>query len=60
MTFYYFYRDDTELLDLPHSDKVQWVTQIYEDEFLEPMRQMMMNCYGAEKAMHIMEVELWN
>ena len=60
LTFYYFQRDDEELLDLPHSDKIEKVTRIYKEEFLEPMRQMMINCYGAEKAMHIMEVDLWN
>lgn len=59
MTFYYFNRDDTEIFDLPHSDKIDKVARVYESEFLKPMRQMMMDCYGEEKANHIMEVDLW-
>ena len=59
LTFYYFERDDTELVNLPHLDKIDMVNHIYEEEFLKPMRQIMTNCYGEEKANRILEVDVW-
>lgn len=60
MAFYYIHRSDREIFDLPHSDKVEKANRVYENEFLKPMRQILTNCYGDEKARQILEVDLWN
>ena len=59
LTFYYLERKEEEIYDIPHSDKVDKIKCIYESEFLQPIRQMLLNCYGEEKTSQIMEVDLW-
>ena len=60
MAFFYLERTDKEIFDIPHADKVEKVTRVFENECLKPMRQMMTQCYGEEKAKQIVEVDLWN
>lgn len=60
MAYFYLDRTDKELFDLPHSDKVVEVNRIYENEFLTPMRQVLTNCLGEEKANYTLEVDVWN
>jgi len=60
MAFFYLERSDKEIFDIPHADKVEKVTRVFENECLKPMRQMMTQCYGEEKAKQIVEVDLWN
>lgn len=59
MAFFYIGRTDKEISDIPHTDKVEKVMRVYENEFLQPMYRIMEECYGAEKAHRIMEVDLW-
>ena len=60
MAYFYLDRTDKEIYDLPHADKVVEVNRIYESEFLAPMRQVLTDCFGAEKANYILEVDVWN
>ena len=60
MAYFYLDRTDKEILDLPHADKVAEVNRIYEAEFLAPMRSVLVNCFGDEKAKQILEVDVWN
>lgn len=59
MAFFYIDRTDKDISDLPHSDKVEKVQRIYEDEFIKPMSQVLVDAFGGERARKIMEVELW-
>lgn len=60
MAYFYINRTDSEIFDLPHSDKVAEVNRIYENEFLKPMQQLLIACFGEEKANYILEVDVWN
>lgn len=60
MAYFYIERSDKEIFDLPHSDKVAEVNRIYETEFLEPMRKVLTECFGEEKANYILEVDVWS
>ena len=60
MAYFYLNRTDKEIYDLPHADKVVEVNRIYENEFLAPMRQVLTDCFGTEKANYILEVDVWN
>lgn len=60
MAYFYINREDKEIFDLPHSDKVMEVNRIYENEFLAPMRQVLTDCFGEEKANYTLEVDVWN
>lgn len=60
LAYFYIEHTDKELLDLPHGEKVEKVTKIYEREFYKPMFQIVENALGKERAENIMEVELWN
>ena len=60
MAYYYLYRTDEEIFDLPHADKVAEVNWIYESEFLTPMRDVLRECLGEERARQILEVEVWD
>lgn len=60
MAYFYLDRTDKEIFDLPHSDKVAEVNRIYENEFLAPMRQVLTQCLGEEKANYTLEVDVWN
>lgn len=60
MAYFYLNRTDKEIFDLPHLDKVSEVNRIYEIEFLAPMRQVLTNCFGDEKANYTLEVDVWN
>lgn len=59
MAFFYIDRTDKDIEDLPHSDKVERVQRIYEDEFKKPMFQVLVDAFGEERARNVMEVELW-
>ena len=59
MAYFYLDRTDKEIFDLPHSDKVAEVSRIYEVEFLAPMRAVLIKCFGEEKGMQILEVDIW-
>lgn len=60
MSYFYLEHTDKELLELPHGEKIEKVTQMYEREFYNPMFQVLENALGKERAETIMEVELWN
>lgn len=60
MAYFYIDRTDREIFDLPHLDKVAEVNRIYETEFLAPMRQILAECFGDEKANYTLEVDVWN
>lgn len=60
MAYFYLDRTDKEIFDLPHADKVLEVNRIYENEFLAPMRQVLTDCFGEEKANYTLEVDVWN
>ena len=60
MAYFYIGRTDKEIFDLPHSDKVAEINRIYENEFLAPMRQVLTECFGEEKANYTLEVDIWN
>lgn len=59
MAFFYIERTDKEIFDIPHADKVEKVMRVFENECMQPMRQIFEMCYGAEHARQIMEVDLW-
>ena len=59
MAYFYLERTDKEIFDLPHSDKVAEVERIYETEFLAPMREVLIKCFGEERAKQILEVDVW-
>jgi hypothetical protein len=59
MAYYYLYRNDEDIFDLPHADKVAEVNHIYESEFLTPMSELLNDCFGEERAKEILEVEVW-
>ena len=59
MTYFYLDRTDKEIFDLPHADKVAEVSRIYENEFLSPIREILIKSLGEERARQILEVELW-
>lgn len=59
MAYFYIDRTDKDIFDLPHSDKVERVHRIYEDEFVKPMKQVLESAFGEDRARNIMEVELW-
>lgn len=60
MAFYYIGRSDKEIFDLPHQDKVEKVTRIYENEFLRPIRQEMLKCMEESRVNQILEVDVWD
>ena len=60
MAYFYLNRTDEEILDLPHSDKVAEVNRMYETEFLVPMRKVLTECFGEERATNTLEVDVWN
>lgn len=59
MAYFYIDHTDKEIFDLPHVDKVEKVTAIYEKEFSEPMKQVTEVALGEERASKLMEEELW-
>ena len=59
MAYFYIERTDRDILDMPHVEKVTYVQNIYEDEFIKPMTQILQRAFGDERAKNIMEVELW-
>lgn len=60
MAYFYLNHTDRELLELPHADKVQFVKKLYAKEFYNPMKQVVEEALGTERAMRVMEVEVWN
>ncbi len=59
MAFFYIERTDRELFDLPHADKVAKVLRIYDNEFIKPMRDCMLEKLSEARVNQIMEDELW-
>ena len=59
LAYFYLNHTDRELLELPHSDKVCFVKKIYAEEFYNPMKQVVETALGAERAISVMEEELW-
>lgn len=59
MAYFYLNRTDRDIYELPHLDKVAEVSQIYEVEFLAPMRKVLVKSFGEERAKQILEVEVW-
>ena len=60
MAFYYIERSDKEIFDLPHSDKVDKVHRVYENEFLKPLRDALKECLPEERVNNILENEIWD
>ena len=60
MAYFYINKMDKDISNLPHVDKVAEVNRIYETEFLAPMRQVLTDCLGKEKAEYSLEVDVWN
>ncbi|MBQ8518300.1 MAG: hypothetical protein IJ455_01685 [Agathobacter sp.] len=60
MAYFYIDRTDKDIFDLPHSDKVTEVNRIYENEFLEPMREILIKSFGEERAKQTLEVDVWS
>lgn len=59
MAFFYIERTDREIFDLPHADKVAKVLRIYENEFIKPIRDCMLEKLSEARVNQIMEDELW-
>ena len=59
LAFFYLSNDDKQLAELPHTDKLVLVSNIYEREFLNPIRQLLSSCMDDDRVRQIMEVELW-
>lgn len=59
LAYYYLEHTDQEIFELPHSEKVEFVTKTYMDEFYNPLLQVVEAALGEERAKKIMEVELW-
>lgn len=59
MACFYIERTDRDIIDMPHTEKIAYVQQIYEDEFVKPMMQVLQTAVGEERAKKVMEVELW-
>jgi len=59
MAYFYIERTDRDIIDMPHTEKIAYVQQIYEDEFVKPMMQVLQTAVGEERAKKVMEVELW-
>ncbi len=59
MAYFYLEHTDRELFELPHMDKIQFVKKRYQDEFYNPMKQVIEAALGADRAKNVMEVELW-
>ena len=60
MAFFYLEREDKDISELPHQDKVSKVQKIYEEEFLSPFLEAVQGKLDAERITKIMEEELWN
>lgn len=59
MAYFYLEHTDREIFELPHADKIQVVRKYYQDEFYNPMKQVIEAALGEERANRVMEVELW-
>ncbi len=59
LAFFYIDHVDKEIEDLPHTDKIREVQNIYTREFLSPISQILASSLGEERTKTIMEVELW-
>ena len=59
LAYFYLSRTDKDILDLPHSDKVVEVTRIYDAEFMEPMRAVLVKSFNENRAEQILEAEIW-
>lgn len=60
MAFYYLGRSDKEIFDIPHSDKVAKVKRVYENEFMKPIREVLLARLSQERVQKILEEEIWN
>lgn len=59
LAFFYIERTDREISELPHSEKLVKVKDIYEMEFNKPFREALMGRVDAIRIKEIMEEELW-
>lgn len=59
LAFFYIDRTDREIVELPHSEKLAKVKNIYEAEFNQPLREALAGRMNAIRIKEIMEVELW-
>lgn len=61
MAYFYLTRTDKEIYDLPHQEKVEKVTRIYQNEFFKPIKKVLRACnyYTDDKINHILEEEIW-
>lgn len=59
LAYFYIEHTDKELLELPHAEKLQLVKKLYMDEFYTPMKQVVEAALGTQRAIKIMEDELW-
>jgi len=59
MAFFYIEHTDKEIMELPHVDKVEKISTIYENEFLNSMRLELVKHMDAKRIEEILEVDLW-
>ena len=60
LAFFYIEGTDKEISELPHSEKLVKVKNIYESQFNQPFRDALAGRINAIRIKEIMEVELWN
>ena len=60
MAYFYLNHVDKEIFDLPHADKIEKVSNVYKEEFIEPMYKELSKYMDAERAQKILEVDVWN
>lgn len=60
LAFFYIQRTDKEITELPHHDKVTKVENIYKEEFVKPLENILKDRMTDIRIREIMEEELWN
>ena len=59
MAYFYLNHDDKEISDLPHADKVARVTDLYMNEFYNPMYRELIQYLDEGRVSQILEVDVW-
>ena len=59
MAYFYLNHDDKEISDLPHADKVTRVTDLYMNEFYNPMYRELIQYLDEGRVSQILEVDVW-
>lgn len=59
MAYFYLEHTDEEIAKLPHQEKVEVVRRAYQNEFYNPMKQIVEAALGTDRANKIMEEDLW-